>query len=336
MRAVVLEEHGGPERLKYVEDFVRPVAGEGDVVVRVRATSLNYHDIFTRRGMPGIRIPLPLIMGIDIAGEVVEVGPGVTDWKAGDRVLIDPANRVEGGLMGETTNGGLAEFCRARAHQLVRLPEGVSFEEAASLPVAYGTAIRMMTTVGQVKAGEKVLILGASGGVGSCCVQLAKIAGAHVIACAGSQEKGERLKAIGADEIVLYRDENFADVVRARHGKPRVHSSTGGGVDVVVNFTGGDTWVPSLKVLKVGGRVLTCGATAGFDPKEDLRFIWTFELKILGSNGWERSDLDKLFDLLASKKLKAQVDRVFPLDQTAEAFRVLEDREVVGKVLVRP
>jgi len=336
MRAVVLQEHGGLDKLKFVEDFPHPVAAEGDVIVRVRATSLNYHDIFTRRGMPGIKIPMPIIMGIDIAGEVAEVGPGVDGWKPGDRVLIDPANRVEGGLMGETIHGGLAEFCRTRSHQLVRIPEGITFEQAASLPVAYGTAIRMMNTIGQIKAGEKVLILGASGGVGICCVQLAKIAGAYVIACAGSQAKGEKLKEFGADEIVLYRDENFMDVVRARHGKPRMHSSAGGGVDVVVNFTGGDTWVPSLKVLKTGGRLLTCGATAGYDPKEDLRFIWTFELKIFGSNGWERSDLDKLFGLLASGQLKAHVDRVFPLEQAAEAIRVLEDREVVGKVLVCP
>ena len=185
MRAMVLRQHGGLEQLAYDSNFPEPQVDAGDVLLRVRATSLNYHDIFTRRGMPGIKIPLPVIMGLDVAGEITKIGPGVTGWKVGDRVLVDPLNRVEGGLMGETVNGGLAEFCKARAHQLVRIPENISFEQAAALPVAYGTAHRMMTTKGQVQAGEKVLILGASGGVGVCCVQLAKIAGAYVIACAG-------------------------------------------------------------------------------------------------------------------------------------------------------
>lgn len=339
MRAMVLREHGGLEKLAYDSNFPEPQAGAGDVLLRVRATSLNYHDIFTRRGMPGIKIPLPVIMGLDVAGEVVKIGAGVTGWKVGDRVLVDPLNRVEGGLMGETMNGGLAEFCKARAHQLVRIPENISFEQAAALPVAYGTAHRMMTTNGQVKAGEKVLILGASGGVGVCCVQLAKIAGAYVIACAGSEEKGRRLKELGADEIILYTKEDFLQAVRERHGRPqRVGSGTSvnGGVDVVVNFTGGDTWVKSLRALKLGGRILTCGATAGYNPPEDLRVIWTFELQVRGSNGWELSDIESLLGLVSSGKFNALVDKTYPLDQAAEALRILEDREVFGKVVVTP
>ena len=337
MRAVVLREHGGLEQLRYEQDFPDPVAGEGDVVLRVRASSLNYHDVFTRRGMPGIKIPMPVIIGLDVAGEVHEVGPGVTGWSKGDRVLVDPINRVEGGLMGETVNGGLAELCKAKAHQLIRIPEGVSFEQAAALPVAYGTALRMMTTIGQVKAGEKVLILGASGGVGVCCVQLAKLAGAYVIAAAGSEEKGERLKALGADEIILYTQEDFMKTVWARHGKPaRRRFAEGGGVDVVVNYTGGDTWVNSLRCLKLGGRILTCGATAGYGPAEDLRFIWTFELQIRGSNGWEPEDINILFGLVASGKLKALIDKAYPLAEAQEALRVIEDRKVFGKVVVTP
>ena len=175
MKAAVVRAHGGPETLVFEKDFPDPRPGEGDVIVAVKASSLNYHDVFTRRGMPGIKVPMPAIMGLDVAGEIAEVGPGVTGWKKGDRVLVDPINRVEGGLMGETVHGGLAELCRARAHQLVRIPDGVSFSDAAALPVAYGTALRMMYTIGEVKKGEKVLILGASGGVGTCCVQLAKL-----------------------------------------------------------------------------------------------------------------------------------------------------------------
>jgi alcohol dehydrogenase len=162
MKAVVLREHGAGG-LRYETDFPDPVPSAGDVVLRVRAAALNYHDVFTRRGMPGIRISMPAIMGLDVAGEIAAVGPGVSDWKVGDRVLGDPINRVEGGLTGETVHGGLAEYCRVKAHQLVAIPEAIGFEEAAALPCAYGTARRMMFTNGRVAAGEKVLILGASG-----------------------------------------------------------------------------------------------------------------------------------------------------------------------------
>ncbi len=337
MKAAVVRAHGGPEALAYETDFPDPRPGEGDVIVAVKASSLNYHDVFTRRGMPGIKVPMPAIMGLDVAGEIAEVGPGVTGWKKGDRVLVDPINRIEGGLMGETVHGGLAELCRARAHQLVRIPDGVAFADAAALPVAYGTALRMMTTNGHVAKGEKVLILGASGGVGVCCVQLAKAAGAEVVACAGSDAKARRLIELGADKTINYIEKDFVKEVYAMYGKPtRRGSGTDLGVDVVVNYTGGDTWVKSLRVLKVGGRLLTCGATAGFDPKEDIRFIWTFELKVLGSNGWMRSDVETLLKMVQEKKLKVLIDKTFPLKDAREALRVIEDREVFGKIVVTP
>jgi NADPH:quinone reductase-like Zn-dependent oxidoreductase len=308
MKAIVLREHGGTDKLRLETEFPDPVAGPDDVVIRVGASSLNYHDVFTRRGMPGIKLPFPVIIGLDVAGVVVETGANVRDWKAGDRVLVDPIDRVDGGLVGETIHGGLAELCRVPAHQLLRLPDEVSFDQAAALPVAYGTALRMMNRIGQVQPGEKVLILGASGGVGVCAVQLAKLAGAEVIACAGSPEKAEALRALGADHIILYTEE--------------------------VNFTGGDTWVKSLRCLRLGGRLLTCGATAGFDPKEDLRYIWTFELQIRGSNGWEREDLHELLALVRDGRLRVHVDRKWPLEQGAQALASLEDRKIVGKVLV--
>ena len=337
MKAMVLREHGGPEKLKLETDFPDPKAGPGDVVVRVKASSLNYHDVFTRRGMPGIKVPMPAIMGLDVAGEIAEVGPDVTGWKPGDRVLVDPINRVEGGLMGETTHGGLAELCRARAHQLVRIPDGVSFADAAALPVAYGTALRMMYTNGHVAAGEKVMILGASGGVGVCCVQLAKAVGAEVVGCAGSEAKAKRLRELGADKTINYVEKDFVQEAYALYGKPaRRGANAGNGLDVIVNYTGGDTWVKSLRCLKVGGRLLTCGATAGFDPKEDIRFIWTFELKVLGSNGWMREDITKLLDMVQAGKLKVLIDKVYPLAEAKEALRVIEDREVFGKIVVAP
>ncbi len=337
MKAMVLREQGSGARPVLETCFPDPVAGEGDVIVRIRATSLNYHDVFTTRGMPGIKITMPAILGLDCAGDIVAVGPGVDGWRCGDRVLVDPRNRVEGGLMGETMHGGLAELCRARAHQLIRIPENVSYVEAAALPCAYGSALRMMYTIGGVSTGERVLILGASGGVGVCCVQLAKLAGATVIACAGTPEKAARLKQLGADHTINYQERDFMQEVYALYGKPaRRGPGTNQGVDVVVNYTGGDTWVKSMRCLRVGGRLLTCGATAGYDPAEDLRFIWTFELKILGSNSWDRDDLNRVLELVRSGALKVVVDRTFPLEDAAEALRQIENREVFGKLVVTP
>ena len=337
MKAMIVREHGGMEKLELAPDFPDPRPGEGDVVIRVRASSLNYHDIFTRRGMPGIKLQMPLIMGLDVAGEILEIGPGVTGWRVGERVLVDPINRIEGGLVGETVHGGLAERCRVRAHQLVRIPEGVSFEQAAALPVAYGTARRMMITNGHVASGEKVLILGASGGVGVCCVQLAKIAGATVVACAGSDEKAERLKQLGADHVINYTKDDFLKAAYELYGKPsRRGADASKGFDIVVNYTGGDTWVKSMRCLSVGGRLLTCGATAGYAPAEDIRFIWTFELKILGSNGWARADIAALLALVQSGSLKVVTQKTFALEQAGEALRLIEDREVFGKIVVTP
>ena len=336
MRAAVIDDHGGPGSIRIDKDFPKPEPGAGDVIVKVRATSLNYHDIFTRNGMPGIKVPMPCIMGLDFAGEIVETGAEVTDWKTGDRVLIDPLDRVtHGGLIGEMWHGGLAEFCRVPAHHLMGLPDSVSYEQAACLPVAYGTGLRMMYTIGEIQKGDKVLILGASGGVGTCAVQLAKRVGCEVIACASTQAKLDRLKAIGADHLVNYLEEDFVKWVYRTFGKPHRRKFENG-VDVVVNFTGGDTWVPSLKVLHRSGKVLTCGATAGFAPLEDLRYIWSYELRILGANGWMREELQELIGLIEDGSLIPTIDKTLPLEEVNEAFRLLEEREVFGKVVLIP
>lgn len=335
MRAIILNGHGGVEALGYVENFPDPECGKDDVVVRVKSTSLNYHDIFTRNGMPGIKISMPMICGLDVAGEIAEIGANVSGWKIGERVLIDPRNRVEGGLVGETIHGGLAEYCRVREHQLVRIPDGVSFDQASSLPVAYGTAHRMMMTIGQVKSDDKILILGASGGVGTGALLLAKMAGAEVVVCASSESKMEKLKSLGADHAMTYMNNEFHKGVYELYGKPGRRGFEGG-VTTVVNFTGGDTWVPSLRSLKRGGRLLTCGATAGFDPKTDIRFIWTFELKLLGSNSWERDDLEQLMKYIRDGKMEPVIDKKLPLTETKEGIRLLEEREVFGKVIINP
>ena len=334
MRAMVLTEHGGMDKLVLDANYPDPKPGEGQIVIKVGACSLNYHDVFTRRGMPGIKVPVPVIIGLDVAGEVAELGPGVSGWSVGDRVLINPID-LKRGLTGEMFDGGLAEYFLASEEQLIRMPDGVSFAQAAALPVAYGTAHRMMFTTGGIKADDKVMVLGASGGVGTCCVILAKMAGCEVIVGASSEEKIERLKELGADWGINYIEKAFEKELFAKYGKP--HRRTfDGGVDVMVNFTGGDTWVPSLKALKRGGKLLTCGATAGYDPKTDIRYIWTFELKLLGSNSWTVEDLESLMAMIQDGRMDPPIDRIYSLEESGEALRVIEDREVFGKVIVAP
>lgn len=337
MKAVCLHEQGGIESLVLEENFPDPQAGEGQVVIRVKATSLNYHDVFTCRGMPGIKIPMPMIPGIDMSGEIAEVGAGVSGWKPGDRVLVNPLDPTDPtkGLMGEMLLGGTAEFCAVDATRLIAIPDGCSYEQAAALPVAYGTAHRMMFANGGIKGGERVLILGASGGVGSCCVLLSKMMGCEVVACGSTPDKLEALKSWGADHVINYKDEDFTKWIWNEFGKPHRRKYEGG-VDVVINFTGGETWVPSFKVTRRGGKILTCGATAGFDPKTDLRYIWTFELKILGSNSWLPEDLETLMKLISEGKLTPVIDTVLPLEKTAEGVRLLEEREVIGKIIITP
>jgi NADPH:quinone reductase-like Zn-dependent oxidoreductase len=334
MKALVLRKHGTLDDLDVVDDYPMPVAGDGHVVIRVRAASFNYHDVFTVRGMPGIKVPLPVIIGLDMAGEIAEVGPGVGGWKAGDRVLVNPINKTKG-LMGEMLDGGMAEYCAVAADQLITMPAAVSFEDAASLPVAYGTAHRMLITHDTVKAGDRVLVLGASGGVGTGCVLLAKMLGAEVIACASSAEKLARLKAMGADAVIDYTKTDWSKWAVETYGKPQ-RRTYDGGVDAVINFTGGDTWLPSLRCLKRGGKLLVCGATAGYDPKEDLRYVWSFELKIIGSNSFYDDNLAALMQLISAGKIKPVIDKVLPLEQAREGLRLIEDREVIGKVVVTP
>jgi NADPH:quinone reductase-like Zn-dependent oxidoreductase len=334
MKALVLKQHGSLDALEVVHNRPLPRATSGHVVIRVRASSFNYHDVFTMKGMPGIKVPLPVVIGLDMAGEVHEIGTDVSGWKTGDRVLVNPLNKTKG-LMGEMLDGGMAEYCLVAADQLLRMPDRVTFEQAAALPVAYGTAHRMFFTHNTIAKGERVVVLGASGGVGTGCVLLAKMLGCEVIACASSEDKLKRLKAIGADHVINYKDVDWSKWAVEKYGKPQRRNHDGG-VDVVVNFTGGDTWIPSLRCLKRGGKLLVCGATAGFDPKEDLRYIWSFELKIIGSNSFYDENLIALMDMIAAGQLKPLIDTVLPLNEAKEGVRLIQDREVIGKVIVKP
>ena len=325
MKAVVFDRQGGPEVLSY-RDWPDPEPAADEVLVRVAVCGLNHLDVFVRRGMPGHPVPLPFITGGDIAGMVESVGAEAAGLTVGDRVVVNPSTPA--GMLGEDIPGGMAELVAAPATHVIKLPDAVSFEEAACLPVAYGTARRMLFSRANVKPGDLVLVLGASGGVGNGAVQLANNHGAQVIACAGTTEKCERLRELGAHHVINYHEEDFSREAWRISGRK--------GVDVVVNFTGGGTWVPSLRALRTGGTLVTCGATAGFDPQTDIRYIWVRELNILGANGWTTEDIRALVDDVAAGRIKPIIDRTFPLAETRVAEELMEERDLFGKILLVP
>jgi alcohol dehydrogenase len=325
MKAAVIEKQGGLENLVY-RDWPDPVPREGEVLLRVRACGLNHLDIFVRRGMPGFPVAVPFISGGDIAGEIAALGPRVNGWSIGDRVALHPVTHE--GMMGEEIPGGMAEYVRVPTENLIRLAAGLDFATAAAVPIAYGTAIRMLFGIGKIESSDLVLVLGASGGVGIACVQIAKMVGARVIAAAGSEEKCKKLRETGADYTIDYSKQDFSREAWTLSGKT--------GVDVVVNYTGGDTWIPSLRTLKRRGKLLTCGATAGFDTRNDMRFIWVRELQILGSNGYSKQDIATALDYAAAGRVKPVISHRLPLSEAREAERLMEDRKFFGKIVLLP
>ncbi|KGF71283.1 alcohol dehydrogenase [Hoeflea sp. BAL378] len=327
MRVVALRAHGGLEQLK-LEEWPRPEPQEGHALLEIKACGINYMDVFVMQGMPGVPTEMPRIPGGDIAGIVRSVGAGVPEDWIGKRVVLFPRFPT-GGVLGENGNGGLCEYISADQRQLIEIPDGVSFEDAAALPIAYGTSHRMLFTRGQIKAGEKILILGASGGVGVSCIQFAKMVGCEVFACTSSAEKGAKLKALGADHIINYVETpEFSRAVWTATGKT--------GVDVAVNFTGGDTWIQTQRSMATGGRILTCGSTAGHMCEIDVRFLWHRETEIIGSRAYVPDDIKACLDFVASGKLSPVIETQLPLDRAAEGIGLLEDRNVFGKVIVTP
>jgi alcohol dehydrogenase len=323
MLAAVIREHGGPEVLA-LERVPVPHPKRQEVLVRVAACALNHLDIFVRRGMPGLPIPLPHISGGDIVGTVTAVGEDVSEDVLESRILVDPA--VNGGAIGEDLPGGLAEYVVVPSANVIRLRADDRVNEFAALPVAYGTAQRMLLTRAKLQAGEVLAILGASGGVGVACLQLAKRIGARVIACTGSTSKAERLYALGADDVVDMSEEDFSAAVWRITEKQ--------GADVVVDYTGRETWPGSLRCTRRGGRLVTCGATTGYEALVDLRYVWRREIDIRGSDGWRRADLEALVELVATGELSPVIHGVFPLERVREAIAELEERRAFGKVIV--
>ncbi len=341
MKAIVYSEHGGPEVLRYT-DAPEPSIDAYEVLVRVRACALNHLDLFLRRGIPGVPIPLPHIPGSDIAGEVAKVGEKVKGIKAGERVLLQPGiscghcaqclagedNKCrEYTLFGQMVDGGCAEYVKSPAANVVPIPEGLSFEEAAAFPLVSVTAWHMLITRAQLKPAETVLILGAGSGVGSAAIQIAKAAGARVIATAGTKEKVLKGKELGADSMILHSENDIA--------KETKRMTNGRGADVVMEHVGQATWDQSVRSMAVGGRLVTCGATTGYDARIDLRFLFVRQLSILGSFMGSKAELFAALELLRRGLLKPIVDVVMPLAECAAAHRRLESREQFGKIVLR-
>ena len=331
---------GGLDKIARIELPSRPPAA-GEVRVRVHASSLNFHDYAVVSGLTGPsadRIPLS-----DGAGVVLEVGPGVTGLEAGDHVVSTffpgwPDGRPTVDGFDTVPGDGIDGFARTEvtmpAAAFTRAPDRYSHTEASTLTTAGVTAWRALFTEGNLRPGETVLVQG-TGGVSIFALQFAKLVGATVIATTSTANKEARLKQLGADHVINYRETDFSKRAIAQYGKPQRRTNEGG-VDVVVNFTGGDTWVPSLKCLKRGGTLLVCGATAGHDPKEDLRYVWSFELNIKGSNSFYDDNLKALLDLVAEGRISPLIDRRLPLEQAADGLALIRDREVLGKVIVNP
>ncbi|TAN31809.1 alcohol dehydrogenase [bacterium] len=326
MQAAVIREHGGPERIQ-VGRIERPEPAPGEALVRVAACAVNHLDIFARRGMPGLPVPLPHIGGGDIAGWVEALGSTAGGIAIGTPVLVDPI--LEGrGMLGENRRGGLAEYVTVPITNLMPLADDTRMVEFASLAVAYGTARRMLFSRGGLTAGETLVVVGASGGVGVGCVQLGKLAGARVIACTSSEAKGSKLRELGADEVVVAPDGRFGQQVWALTKKA--------GADVVVDYSGKDTWGQSLRSVRKGGRLLCCGGTSGHEAVTDLRYLWVREIDIRGSDGWTRQDLIELCSMVASGRLRPVIHAVLPLSRARDAVDELEARRAFGKVVVVP
>jgi NADPH:quinone reductase-like Zn-dependent oxidoreductase len=340
MKAVVINEHGGPEVLRYT-DFPEPMIGADEVLVRVQACALNHLDLWVRRGLPGRTVPFPHIPGSDISGEVVRTGERVKNVSVGERVLLAPgvscghcpqciAGRdnfcKEYVLFGSTIHGGYAEFVKAPAVNVMAIPGNLSFEEAAAVPLVFLTAWHMLFARADLQPAEDVLVIAAGSGVGSAAVQIAKATGARVIATAGSEPKLAKAKALGADDVLLHAGE-FAREVKKRTG--------GRGVDVVFEHVGAATWDQSVYSLAPGGRLVTCGATSGFESKINVGYLFARQLSILGSFMGRKSELYAALELVRRGLLKPIIDTVFPLERAAEAHRRLENREQFGKIVLQ-
>ena len=342
MKAVQFSEHGDRDVIEY-GDFPDPDPGRDEVLVDVKAGALNHLDVWTRKGMPGIDVEFPHIPGSDGAGIVEAVGEDVARFEAGDRVAVtagvwcgdcefcrrgEESMCVRFHILGEHVRGVHSELAAVPEDQLVSVPDGVDWEVAGSASLVFQTAWRMLLDRGELGPGEQVLVLGASGGVGHAAVQIADYVGAEVYATASSEEKLSYAEDCGADHVIDYESENFADEIRDLTGNR--------GVDMVVDHVGAQTWTDSLKSLAKGGRVVTCGATTGGRPETDVNRIFWNQLEVIGSTMATPGQVDDVLELVWDGAFEPRIRETLPMSEAARAHELLENREGFGKVVVIP
>jgi 2-desacetyl-2-hydroxyethyl bacteriochlorophyllide A dehydrogenase len=340
MKCVRIHEHGGPEKLIY-EDVSVPQIGADEVLVNVKATSVNHIDLWVRKGLPGVKFHLPMIPGVDATGIVAEKGDAVRHVNVGDRVVV--AQGISCGhcryclngndslckdyiLIGEHRDGADAEYLAVPGRNVLPLSDKVAFEEAAAAALVFLTAWQMLVDKAQVKPGEEVLINGVSSGVGSAALQIAKLFGARVIATTSTDEKASKARTLGANEVINYSRENVLDEVRRLTARK--------GVEVVIDHVGKSVWDQSIKSLAKGGRLVTCGATSGYEAATDIRYVFYKQLQILGSTMGRKGDLITILNFIEQRKLKPVIDRVMPLKEVQEAHRIIEEGKHFGKVVL--
>jgi NADPH:quinone reductase-like Zn-dependent oxidoreductase len=350
MKTWRIEEHGGPEVLKQVK-IAEPVPGPMEVLVQVEAVGLNHLDLWVRNGVEGHHFPLPLTPGCDIAGKIEKMGAGAEKALASDRltvgssVIINPGTSCghceaclggfdplcrNYGIFGETQNGGCTEMIAVPVANLIARPYTISAEEGAALGISFLTAWTMLTTKAQIKTGEIVLIQAGGSGVSVAAIQIAKLLGATVITTVGSKDKIVKAKALGADYVINYKNQNFRDEV-----KKILKSLDKKGCEVVLDHVGTETFAESMKCLAWGGRIVTCGATSGSKIEIDLKAVFFKNISILGSTMGSKSDLIKIVKLVSQGKLKPIIDTVYEMSDLPNAFAQIAERKVFGKVILR-
>jgi NADPH:quinone reductase-like Zn-dependent oxidoreductase len=342
MRAVVINQHGAEDVLQLAE-VPEPEIFANEVLVRVKACALNHLDLWVRKGIRGLELSMPHILGSDVAGVVERVGALVKNTRAGDEVVLSPGLScmhceyclsgrdnlcARYSVLGALADGGYAEFVKVPSVNVITKPANLSFAEAASVPLVFLTAWHMLNERVGLRAGETLLVHAAGSGVGSAAIQIGKLFGARVIATASTAEKLEKAKELGADETINYQEADFLEAVRRLTGKR--------GVDVVFEHTGEATWDKSVRSLARGGRLVTCGATSGFNGNLDIRYLFSRQIKLVGSYMGAKAELLEVMKLVEAGRLKAVVDRVLPLEQAADAHRALENRAQFGKVVLAP
>jgi NADPH:quinone reductase-like Zn-dependent oxidoreductase len=340
MKAIRFHSFGGTEVLRY-EETPKPTIGPADVLVQLRAAALNHLDLWIRSGARERKIPLPHIPGSDGAGIVAETGSAVKSTKTGDRVLICPGlscGRCEycvAGtenlcsayhVLGTHEDGTYAEYVKIPAVNAIPIPNGVDFRRAAAFPLVFVTAWHMLVTLANLRRNETVLVHGARSGVGSAGIQVAKMLGARVITTLGNGDGAERAKALGADNVINYRTNDFVEEIRRLTDKR--------GVDVVFEHIGGEVFEKSLTVIRKGGRLVTCGATTEYLGKVDLRYVYSRHLSIFGSYMGTKRELLEALKFFEEGKLRPVIDAVFPLSQAADAQKRMEERKHFGKIVL--